>query len=160
MTANPGPAVSVETARARGIAAVHARLRADRIPAEFATYLDQVYAAARAGAVVVDGQNIFLYRDGPDGQVEADFGVGVAGPFPATGAVRYVELPAGPVATATHVGDYRRLRETHSAIIAWCRAHERALAGPHWEVYGHSSPDVEPRTDVYFLLAEQARPAQ
>jgi len=133
---------------------VHARLAPDRIPATFATYLDQVYAAARAGAVVVDGQNIFLYRDRPDGEVDADFGVGVAAPFPAAGPVRYVELPAGRVATATHRGDYRRLRETHAAVIAWCREHGHALAGPHWEVYGHASPDVEPRTDVYFLLSE------
>ena len=148
------PVVSVQTAQARGIAAVHARLPAERIPAAFATYLDQVYAAARDGAVVLDGRNIFLYRDGPGGQMEVDFGVGVTAPFPAAGPVRYVELPAGRVATATHWGDYARLRETHAAVIAWCRAHGHALAGPRWEVYGHSTPnDVQPRTDVYFLLA-------
>jgi hypothetical protein len=152
---DPSLSVSLQTARARGIAAVHARLAPERIPATFATYLDQVYAAARDGAVVLDGQNIFLYRDGPDGQMEVDFGVGVTKPFPPAGAVRYVELPAGRVATATHWGAYARLRETHAAVIAWCRTHGHALAGPRWEVYGHSSPnDVQPRTDVYVLLAE------
>jgi len=155
MAVDPSPAVSVQTARARGIAAVHARLAAKRIPAIFGTYLDQVYAAARDGAVALDGQNIFLYREGSDGEVEVEFGVGVAAPFPAAGLVRYAELPAGQVATATHWGDYGRLGETHAAVIAWCRAHGHALAGTRWEVYGHMGPsDAQPRTDVYYLLDE------
>lgn len=154
MAVDQAPAVSVQTAPARGMAAVHARLAAARVPATFGTYLDQVYAAARAGAVTVDGQNIFLYRDGDNGELEVDFGVGVAAPFPATGAVRYTELPTGRVATATHLGDYGQLGRTHSAVIDWCRANGHALAGPRWEVYGHMGPDVEPRTDVYWLLSE------
>lgn len=148
--------VSVQTARARGIAAVHARLAADRVPAVFARYLDQVYAAARDGAVTLDGQNVFVYRDGSTaGEVEVEFGVGVAAPFQAAGPVRYTELPVGRVATATHWGDYGRLGETHAAVIAWCRAHGHALTGTRWEVYGHWNPgDAQPRTDVYYLLAE------
>jgi effector-binding domain-containing protein len=145
--------VSMQTAAARGMAAVHARLAPGRVPAAFANALDQVYATARNGAVRVDGQNIFLYRDGPDGDVDVEFGVGVAAPFQAAGAVRYVELPAGPVATAAHRGHYGRLGETHAAVTAWCREHGHALAGPRWEVYGHWNPDAQPRTDVYYLLA-------
>ena len=147
------PAVSVQRAERRGIAAVHARLTASRVPAVFASHLDQVYAAGRAGAVALDGQNVFLYR-GDGAEIDVDFGVGVAAPFEAAGAVRYTELPAGPVATATHFGDYGRLGETHAAVVAWCRAEGRTLAGPRWEIYGHWSPDAPPRTDVYYLLAE------
>ncbi|MDB4949371.1 MAG: transcription activator effector binding protein [Gemmatimonadetes bacterium] len=155
MAVDPSHTVSVQRARPRGIAAVHARLAAERVPAAFAAYLDQVYTAARDGAVALDGQNVFLYRDGSDGEVEVDFGVGVATPFPAAGPVRYAELPAGRVATATHWGDYGRLGETHAAVVAWCRAHAHVLAGPRWEVYGHWSPgDAQPRTDVYYLLVE------
>ena len=154
MAVDPRHSVSVRTAPARGIAAVHARLAAERVPVTFAGYLDQVYAAARDGAVALDGQNIFLYRDGSDGEVEVEFGVGVAAPFPAVGPVHYAELPAGPVATATHWGDYGRLGETHAAVVAWCRAHGRALAGPRWEVYGHWTDDeTQLRTDVFHLLA-------
>ncbi|HET7232872.1 MAG TPA: GyrI-like domain-containing protein [Longimicrobium sp.] len=154
MAVDPSDTVSVHTARARGIAAVHARLAAERVPTAFAAFLDQVYAAARDGAVAVDGQNIFLYRDGADGEVEVEFGVGVAAPFRTAGPVRYVELPTGPVATATHGGDYGRLGETHAAVITWCRAHGHTLAGPRWEVYGHWNPgEAQPRTDVFYLLA-------
>jgi hypothetical protein len=145
--------VSLQTAEARGMAAVHARLSANRIGASFASYLDQVYAARREGKVVLDGQNIFLYRDGSDGQLEVEFGVGVASPFEAAGRVRYVELPAGRVATATHWGDYGRLGETHARVLTWCRENGHALAGPRWEVYGHIGPsEAQPRTDVFYLL--------
>ena len=146
--------VRVETASPRGFAAVHARVPAGRVAAVFGGYLDQVYAAARAGAVAVDGQNIFLYRDGRDGEMDVAFGVGVAAPFTAAGAVRYTELPSGRVATTTHWGDYGRLGEAHGAVLSWCRAHGLALAGPRWEIYGHMGPGNDPpRTDVYYLLA-------
>lgn len=153
MAAESHPPVSVQTAAARGMAAVHARLAPRRVAATFAEALDRVYAAARNGAVGVDGQNIFLYRDAPDGDVEVEFGVGVAAPFQSAGDVRYAELPAGRVATATHWGDYGRLGETHAAVTTWCREHGHALAGPRWEIYGHWNPDEQPRTDVYYLLA-------
>ena len=149
------PAVSVRNVERRGIAAVHARVPAARVAAVFAAHLDQVYAASRAGMVALDGQNVFLYGGDGGGEVDVHFGVGVTAPFAGAGAVRYTELPAGTVATATHLGDYGRLGETHAAIVAWCRSNGRALAGPRWEVYGHwSSGDAPPRTDVYYLLAE------
>jgi effector-binding domain-containing protein len=87
--------------------------------------------------------------------LEVDFVVGFAAPFAVEGPVRYVEVPGGRVATATHWGDYGRLGATHQAVVAWCGAHGHALAGPRWEVYGHwHTGGVQPRTDVYYLLVE------
>ncbi len=128
----------------------------------FAQYLNQVYAASRAGAVQLDGQNVFVYRGGTgaDDEVDIEFGVGVKAPFPPSGPVRYSELPVGEAATATHWGDYARLAEAHGAVIAWCRAHHRPLAGPRWEVYGHWTDDpAQLRTDVYYLLEPSAESA-
>ena len=104
-------AVSVQTALPRTIAAVHARLPIASVPSTFRRYLDQVYAAAMAGAVQLDGQNVFVYRDTPDRPTEADvaFGVGVRTPFAAVGAVRPTPLPVGEVATTTHWGSYAKL---------------------------------------------------
>ncbi|HET6229407.1 MAG TPA: GyrI-like domain-containing protein [Longimicrobiaceae bacterium] len=155
METSVGHTVSVQTAATRGIAAVRTRLPARRVAAVFAGYLDQVYAAARYGAVHLDGQNVFVYRgSGPDDEVEVDFGVGVTAPFPPAGPVQYAELPTGEVATTTHWGDYGRLGEAHAAVIAWCQANGREPAGPRWEVYGHWNPsEGPPRTDVYYLLA-------
>lgn len=147
--------VRVERAAPCGVAAVRARLPMPDVPRRFAEYLDQVYAAGRAGAVELDGRNVFVYHGeaGPDGATEVDFGVGTLGPFASVGAVRYAVVPAGEVAATTHWGDYAGLGDAHGAVIAWCRAHGRELAGPRWEVYGHWSDDpARRRTDVYHLL--------
>jgi effector-binding domain-containing protein len=159
MTPFASPPVSVHVAAPRAIAAVRARLAISRVPSMFREYLDQVYAAARAGAVQLDGQNIFVYRvvAGADNEADIEFGVGVKSPFSPVGAVRYSELPTGDVATAVHWGDYARLGEAHDAVIAWCRANGRTLTGTRWEVYGHWNDDpARRRTDVYYLLTPLA----
>src|SRR4051812_26179519 len=147
--------VRVEIAEPRAIAAVRARLPLADVPRRFAEYLDPVYAASRSGAVRLDGQNIFVYHPcaGPDGVIDVEFGVGATAPFSPVGEVRYSALPAGEVAAATHWGDYAGLGDAHGAVIDWCRAHGRELAGPRWEGYGHWSDDpARRRTDVYHLL--------
>jgi effector-binding domain-containing protein len=139
----------------RTIAAVHARLRIRDVPGTFRLYLDQVYAAARAGAVRLDGQNIFIYRDAPDRPTEADvaFGVGATQPFEPVGNVKPTLLPAGVVATTTHWGHYAQLGAAHDAVVGWCHAHGHHRAGPRWEVYGHWTDDeTRRRTDVFYLL--------
>ena len=137
----------------RRVAGVRAKVRRGRVAQEFGRHLDQVYAAARTGAVHLDGQNIFIYRGaGPD-MLAVDFCVGVTKPFTAAGAVRPLETPGGIAATTTHIGDYQRLGEATAAIVAWCRAHGRTPFGPAWEVYGHWHQDpAELRTEVYYLL--------
>ena len=138
---------------ARPVAGVRARVAFGRVGAEFKPYLDQVYAAARAGAVALDGQNIFIYRDMTGGQLTVDLCVGVTAPFSAVGAVMPLETPSGPAAMTTHVGAYNGLPDANAALREWCRAHGRAIAGPSWEVYGHWDSDpAKLRTDVYYLL--------
>jgi hypothetical protein len=149
--------VSLEQAAPRTIAAVRARLAPDRIPSEFTRYLDRVYAAG-AGGIPLDGQNVFLYRDAADqpGQLDVEFGVGVSAPFVPVGLVRPVELPVGEVATTRHQGAYADIGAAHDAVLAWCRAHSRAPAGPRWEVYGHWTEGELPKTDVYYQLRPAA----
>ena len=148
-------AVSLQSGARRTIAAVHARLQIRDVPSTFARYLNQVYGAARTGAVRLDGQNVFVYRDAADGTNEADvaFGVGVVEPFEPIGNVQPTLLPAGVVATTTHWGAYTQLAGAHEAIIEWCHAHGHRRAGPRWEVYGHWTDDeARLRTDVFYLL--------
>ena len=138
---------------ARPVAGVRAQVARGRVAQEFGRYLDQVYAAARAGAVTLDGQNIFIYRAATAGLLTVDFCVGVTAPFAAAGPVVPLETPHGLAAMTTHAGDYGRLGEANAAILAWCRANNRRLAGSSWEVYGHWREDpAELRTDVYYLV--------
>ena len=141
------------TVAARAVAGVRAQVRRGRVGQEFGRHLGQVYAAQRAGAVPLDGQNIFIYRAATADELTVDFCVGATAPFAAVGAVVPLETPHGVAAMTTHVGDYGRLGEANAAIISWCRANDRRLAGPSWEVYGHWSDDpAKLTTEVYWLL--------
>ena len=138
---------------ARPVAGVRAQVPRGRVAQEFKRHLDQVYAAARAGAIDLDGQNIFIYRATTADQLTVDFCVGVRAPFAAVGAVVPLETPLGVAAMTTHYGDYGRLGEANAAILEWCRANDRLRAGPSWEVYGHWHADpAQLRTEVYYLL--------
>jgi hypothetical protein len=139
---------------ARPVAGVHAQVPRGRVAQAFGRRLDQVYAAARAGAVHHDGQNIFIYRGATADELIVDFCVGVTAPFTAVGAVVPLETPHGVAAMTTQYGDYRRLDEASTAILAWCRAKDRLCAGPSWEVYGHWHADpAQLRTEIYDLLS-------
>lgn len=138
---------------ARSVAGVRARVPRGRVGQEFGRYLDQVYAARKAGAVALDGQNIFIYRGGTPEFLDVEFCVGITAPFSGAGVVESLETPSGLVATTTHIGDYGALKSAHDAVHAWCRANDRVQAGPSWEIYGHWNPDpAQCRTDIYYLL--------
>ena len=138
---------------ARPVAGVRAQVPRGRVAQEFGRHLDQVYAAARGGAVVLDGQNIFIYRAATADELTVEFCVGVNAPFAAVGAVVPLETPHGVAAMATHHGDYGGLGQANAAIREWCRVNDRLRAGPSWEVYGHWDADpAQLRTDVYYLL--------
>src|SRR5580765_948210 len=141
------------TVAARPVAGVRAHVARGRVAQEFGRHLDQVYAAARAGAVHLDGQNIFIYRAATTAELTVDFCVGVTAPFAVVGAVVPLETPHGIAAMTAHHGDYARLGEANAAILAWCRVNNRLRAGPSWEVYGHWHADpAQLRTEVYYLL--------
>jgi effector-binding domain-containing protein len=137
----------------RAVAGVRARVPRGRVAQEFRRYLDQVYAAARDGGLSLDGQNIFIYRAATADELTVEFCVGVTAPCAATEGVLPLETPAGRAVMTTHQGDCGGLGGASAAILAWCRANDRMLAGPSWEVYGHWHTDpAQLRTDVYYLL--------
>ena len=139
--------------QSRLVAGVQARVARGRIARAFGPHLDQVYAAATTGAVTLDGQNIFIYRDGDAEHLLVDFCVGATAPFPGVGRVVPLHTPSGVAAMTTHRGDYGALGPAHAAILAWCRAQGRPTAGVSWEVYGHWHENpAQLRTDVYYLL--------
>ena len=141
------------TVAPRPVAGVRAQVPRGGVGKAFGRYLEQVYAAARAGALTLDGQNIFIYRAATADRLTVDFCVGVTAPFTAVGAVVPLETPHGVAAMTTHQGDYGRLDEANAVIIEWCRANDRLRAGPSWEVYGHWHADpAQLRTEVFYLL--------
>jgi effector-binding domain-containing protein len=148
-------AVTLQVAQPRSIAAVRVRLPIRDVPRRFVDFLNQVYAASRAGAIELDGQNIFVYDGDAHGEADVEFGVGARRSFDQIGAVVLSATPSGEVATTTHWGDYAGLAAAHDAVVAWCRSQARSIAGPRWEVYGHWSDNpAMRRTDIFYLLKD------
>ena len=101
------------------------------------------------------GRHVAVYWDG---SIRLEAGVELQGPFVHQGDVVCSATPAGTVAWTTHLGPYGGLGAAHDAVVPWCRANDRQLAGPSWEIYGHWQPEwnADPsriRTDVCYLVS-------
>jgi hypothetical protein len=56
---------------------------------------------------------------------------------------------------ATLMGDYNGMRNTHKAVIDWCKANGRKRTGTRWEIYGHWTSDpAQLRADIFHELAD------
>lgn len=149
--------VSIEAVHPKLLAAVRRRVAVGQVAAAWKPALDLVWTFLRQHPELrAGGRNLFLYhhparREDP---MEVDFGVEVTRAFEPAGEVRPVHTPsAGQAASAVHVGDYARLRDTHDAIHAWARDHQQAFAGQSWEIYGHWTDDSSKlETTVQYLL--------
>lgn len=113
-----------------------------------------VWNILRAHQIKGAGRHVAVYLDEV---LNLEVGVEMDGPFGGQGEVVGSSLPAGLVATTTHLGPYQRLGEAHEAIQRWCAANRREPIRPCWEIYGHwiDEWNTEPgkiRTDVYYLL--------
>jgi effector-binding domain-containing protein len=102
------------------------------------------------------GINVCVYHDRA---IHLDCGVLVSGPIEPSGEVFATATPGGLVASTFHIGAYKLLGQAHEAIHRWCRTQNLRLSGPSWEVYGHwTDEESKLRTDVYYLLDQQAGP--
>ena len=84
-------------------------------------------------------------------------GCKVGGNVALDGGCEWLTLTGGAHAFASHLGPYDQLKETHEAIMAWCKANGKTMTGPCWETYP-VDPGVEPdpskwQTDVYYPVA-------
>jgi len=123
--------------------------------------LDEVWKFLKANPQVKHlGINVFLYHGEADKDLFAtdqglpvEAGVRVSAPFESAGKVVCSATPSGTVATVAHIGPYEKLGEAHAALREWCKANNRPMAGPNWEVYDHWNEDPNKlRTDVFYLL--------
>ncbi len=99
------------------------------------------------------GSNFILYSD--ETKEGGRLLVGVLGRTPggADPDVKTAHVPGGRVITATHWGDYARMRDTYDLLHAEVRARGLRRASMSLEVYGdwHNDP-AKRRTDLYLYL--------
>jgi effector-binding domain-containing protein len=142
--------VSVVDVEARPTAVVPATTTWPEYPALWPQLSGEVWACLRAAGVTRGCPNVMLYLDD---RPRVEVGVELRVPCPLTGRVVASSLPAGLAATTVHRGPYADLQSAHRAVLDWCSAHGRAVAGPRWEVYGpHRDDPAELTTEVYWLL--------
>ncbi len=113
-----------------------------------------VWNVIRAHNIPGAGRNVAVYLDD---EINLEVGVEMDAPFIPHGEVVPSTLPSGLVATATHIGPYHLLGETHEAIHRWCREKGHTPIRPCWELYGHwqnewNNDPGKIRTDVFYLL--------
>lgn len=142
--------IQLRTTAASPTAVVAQTTTWDEFPRVWRLLLDEVYEFVRGGGITQTGDNIMLYRDDVP---NVEVGVQVAGAFVPSGRVIPSELPAGRVATTVHRGAYDGLAAAHAAVHAWCAAHDHALTGTRWEIYGDWRDDPqELETEVSYLV--------
>jgi effector-binding domain-containing protein len=141
------------------LAVIRRQVRASDLARVVAECCGLVWNAVRAQQTPA-GRHVALYWDG---SIRLEVGVEIGGPFVEQADVVRSATPAGAVASTTHFGPYTGLGAAHDAVHQWCQAHDRRLAGPSWEIYGHwrREWDADPsriRTDIYYLLSATGAP--
>ena len=123
-----------------------------------------VWTFLRALGIRTAGHNVVVYRSRAGeaaalGEFLLEVGADVFEPFAEAEGVVNATTPAGLSASTRHTGPYSEMGGAHEAILAWCRANGRRLAGPSWEVYGHWTDDPAAlETDIFYLVSDEARP--
>ncbi len=138
-------------------------IRSRVLPGELAKFVPaacgEVWSFIRAARLPRPGRHVALYLDA-QGSVEV--GAEVSGLFPGNERIHCSQLPAGRVATTTHLGPYDRLAYAHAAIREWCAEQGHRCSDVSWEIYGHwddswSNDPSKIHTDVFYLLRDAER---
>lgn len=136
------------------LAIVRRRATLQQLPRVIPEACGEVWNAIRVHNVQGAGRNVAVYLDD---EMNLDIGVELSTPLSVASDLIPSQLPAGTVATTTHLGPYRRLGEAHHAVIDWCNAHGHQLVRPCWETYDHwvdewNQNPSKIRTVVFYLL--------
>lgn len=124
---------------------------ADLVPAIGRTF-DRLY---KPGALVPGhGHNFILYADETNEGARATIGVLGRQPGGADPDVKAVHIPGGRAITATHWGDYAKMRGTYDVLHAEVKARSLKRIWMSLELYGDMYDDpAKVRTDIYLYLA-------
>lgn len=116
----------------------------------------QIGQACAAQGIVPNGPAFARYHGAPAEIVDLEVGLPTASPVQAAGGVEPGSLPAGRVATATHIGGYDGLGAAWGQVGDWLGEQDLTPTETLWEVYvTEPGPDVDPdtmRTDVFWMV--------
>ena len=114
----------------------------------------EVYRHIQQSGQAPAGMPFAIYHSMDGNTVNFECGMPVVSPMAGTDRIRAGELPAGTVATVTHMGPYEELAHTWSALTDWMGSQGLQPAGAPWEVYvtdpGKVADQSKWRTDIFF----------
>ena len=139
---------------AQPILSIRTTATMDKIAEVMGPLFGEVYGCIRQSGHEPAGMPFAIYHSMDGDAIDLECGLPVASPMEGAGRVQASELPAGTVATVTHVGPYDALRQTWAALTEWMGSQGLQPAGAPWEVYV-TDPGAEPdqskwRTDIFF----------
>lgn len=126
----------------------------EAISAAIGSGFEEVFGLVGASQIQPLSAPITLYTDMPNGPkmvFRAGVFVSAEDAAKASGNVKAATIPAGDAVTATHVGAYARLNETHKALWDHCDASGFTKMMPVWEVYVDDPTDV-PEAELKTVL--------
>ena len=126
----------------------------DKLGVVMGPLFGEVYGYIQQSGQAPAGMPFAIYHSMDGETVEVECGMPVDSPMAGTARVQAGELPAGTMATVTHMGPYEGLGHTWAALTEWIRSQGLEGAAPPWEVYV-TDPGTEPdqskwRTDIFF----------
>ena len=139
---------------AQPMLAIRATSAMDELSELMGSLFGEVYAHILQSGQHPAGMPFSRYHSMDGKTVDLECGMPVSSAMEGQGRVEAGELPAGTVATVTHVGPYDNLPQSWSALTAWMGSQGLQPAGAPWEVYV-TDPGAEPdqtkwRTDIFF----------
>ena len=139
---------------AQPILSIRTTATMDRIGEVMGPLFGEVYGRIKQIGREPAGMPFAVYHSMDGDAIDLECGMPVDSPMEGAGRVQAGELPAGTVATVTHMGPYDALRQTWAALTEWMSTQGLQPAGAPWEVYA-TDPGAEPdqskwRTDIFF----------
>ncbi|MCY3958921.1 MAG: GyrI-like domain-containing protein [Chloroflexi bacterium] len=139
---------------AQPMLAIRATSTMDKLEELMGSLFGEVYGCIQESGAQPVGMPFSRYHSMDGATVDLECGMPVASPMDGKGRVEAGELPAGTVATVTHLGPYNNLPQSWSALTEWMGSQGLEPAGAPWEVYV-TDPGAEPdqskwRTDIFF----------
>ncbi|MCY3748294.1 MAG: GyrI-like domain-containing protein [Chloroflexi bacterium] len=146
--------VTTKEIGAQPMLAIRATSAMDKLEGLMGSLFGEVYGYIQESGEQPTGMPFSRYHSMDGATVDLECGMPVASPMDGKGRVEAGELPAGTVATVTHLGPYNNLPQSWSALTEWMGSQGLEPAGAPWEVYV-TDPGAEPdqskwRTDIFF----------
>ena len=143
---------SIRTLEAQPAVTIRQQAKMDQLASLMGAAFGEIMGVVQAAGSSPAGMPFTRYHEMHGQSVDFACGIPVTSAVGSSGRATADELPAGRVATVTHVGPYDQLKTTWDAVMGWVQSEGLTPNGLPWEVYVDDPTTVEPaklRTEIF-----------